>query len=141
MVSETKKSFHRSSTNFDIFYEPVRRLDISGICSANYIGKIDRSLYERCVEHTTIKDSAIYDHLLYCNELNYLNNQMQLMLPELDETERRLTRINCIVDNTTIVDKSDNWNILLFKEALHIKKEKPSLNSGLKASRDLILFA
>jgi len=28
-------------------------------CSAEYIGKTDRNLHERCLEHTTTKDSAI----------------------------------------------------------------------------------
>ena len=34
-----------------------------------------------------------------------------------------------------------NWNLLLYKEAYHIKRLTPFLNNGLKASRELRLFS
>ena len=40
--------------------------------------------------------------------------------------------------NTNIIDRDDNWNLLLYKEAYHIKRLTPFLN--LKASRELCLF-
>ena len=43
-------------------------------------------------------------------------------------------------DNTNIIDRDDNWNLLLYKEAYHIKRLTPFLNNGLKASRELRLF-
>ena len=43
--------------------------------------------------------------------------------------------------NTNITDSDDNWNLLLYKEAYHIKRSSPSLNIGLKASRELCLFS
>ena len=43
--------------------------------------------------------------------------------------------------NTKIIDNDDNWNLLLYKEAYHIKRSAPSLNNGLKASRELCLFS
>ena len=43
--------------------------------------------------------------------------------------------------NTNIIDSDDNWNLLLYKEAYHIKRSSPSLNIGLKASRELCLFS
>ena len=45
--------------------------------------------------------------------------------------------INKVRSNTIVLKKADNWNELLFKEALLIKPHKPSLNSGLKASKEL----
>ena len=39
--------------------------------------------------------------------------------------------------NTQIIDRHKNWNILLFKEAIKIIEIKPSLNIGLKASKEL----
>ena len=36
--------------------------------------------------------------------------------------------------------KVDNWNELLFKKALLIKSHKPSLNTGLKALKELQLL-
>ena len=44
-------------------------------------------------------------------------------------------------DNTNIIDRDDNWNLLLYKEAYHIKRLTPFLNNGLKASRELRLFS
>ena len=46
--------------------------------------------------------------------------------------------ISQINNNTTILDKAHNWNALLFKEMLMIKQH--SLNSALKATKDLQLF-
>ena len=40
----------------------------------------------------------------------------------------------------TLLDKADNWNELPFKEALLIKSHKPSLNTGLNASKELQFF-
>ena len=48
--------------------------------------------------------------------------------------------ISQINNNTTILDKAHNWNALLFKETLMIKQHKSSLNSALKATKDLQLF-
>ena len=110
-------------------------------CSADYIGKTDRNLHERCIEHATTKDSAIMSHLNTCQQLTDINNMMHFDLPQLNRKEKRTYNINCDEDNTSIIDTSDNWSILLIKEALHIKRHKPILNSGLKASRDLFLFS
>ena len=38
--------------------------------------------------------------------------------------------------NTYITDRNDNRNLLLYKEAYHLKRSAPSLNNGLKASRE-----
>ena len=48
--------------------------------------------------------------------------------------------IERIRSNTKVIDCHDNWNILLFKEALHILRENPVLSVGLKASCQLQLF-
>ena len=49
----------------------------------------------------------------------------------------KTARINLVQDNTKIIYKHKNWNILLFKEKLKIKELNPILNSGLKASKEL----
>ena len=43
-----------------------------------------------------------------------------------DKFDLRTTRINLVQDNTEIIDRHKNWNILLFKEALKIKRAKPN---------------
>ena len=49
-------------------------------------------------------------------------------------------RLNPVRQNTRIIDESNNWNILLFKEAYHIKEKCPISNNGVKASREMQLF-
>ena len=39
--------------------------------------------------------------------------------------------------NTQIIDHHKNWNVLLLKEAIKITAIKPTLNTGLKASKEL----
>ena len=42
--------------------------------------------------------------------------------------------------NTRIIDCHKNCNFLLFKKAIKIKKIKPTLNTGLKAAKELQRF-
>ena len=49
-------------------------------------------------------------------------------------------RLNLVRQNTRIIDESNIWNVLLFKEAYHIKEKCPILNNGVKASREMQLF-
>ena len=57
-----------------------------------------------------------------------------------DVQDLRTSRINLVQMNTRIIDRHQNWNILLFKEAIKIKEKKPILNTGLKVSKELQLF-
>ena len=49
-------------------------------------------------------------------------------------------RLNLVCHNTRPIDQSNNWNLLLFKEAYHIKEKFSTLNNGVKAFRDMQLF-
>ena len=115
-------------------------------CRSDYIGKTDRNLHERCIEHATSnkdksRNTAIYDHLLNCEELRYMTNLLHHGIGKLTKAETRDYYLNCIVNNIKVIDTASNWNILLLKEALHIKRKSPFLNNGLKASRELFLFS
>ena len=57
-----------------------------------------------------------------------------------DEFDLRSSRVNLVQMNTRIIDRHKNWNFLVFKEAIKIKEIKPTLNTGLKASRELQLL-
>ena len=49
--------------------------------------------------------------------------------------------LNTVRNNTAVIANSPtNSDILLYLEALAIKFQNPELNTGLKASRDLVLF-
>ena len=93
------------------------------------VGKTDRTLLERVKEHAyKDQESAVNKHLNSCYDTNYLDSK----------TNNELT--DFVMTNSKIIDSSNNWNLLLYKEALHIKRPKSILNNGLKASRDLQLF-
>jgi hypothetical protein len=42
--------------------------------------------------------------------------------------------------NCKIIDRSDQWSLLLLKESLAIRRRKPDLNHGAKASKELLIF-
>ena len=57
-----------------------------------------------------------------------------------DKESLRNFSIQAIQDGVRILDTESNWNQLLYKEALNIERKDPTLNKGLKASRQLRLF-
>ena len=141
--STTKVHFftnNKDKTPDDYKANVVYRFSCPG-CSATYIGKTERNLQERCIEHATRKDSVIFDHLRECAQLNYLRAMLLFDINNITREDQRLYYINLVKDNTKIIDSAINWSNLLIKEALYIKRHKPILNSGLKASRELYLFS
>ena len=56
--------------------------------------------------------------------------------------DKPFSNYELIANNTKILQslQHTNSNILLFLEALHIKFKRPALNSGPKASKELMLF-
>ena len=42
--------------------------------------------------------------------------------------------------NTRLTYQSNTWNVLLFKEAYHIKEKYPILDNGVIASREMQIF-
>ena len=121
-------------------------------CGVNYIGKTERTLYEKTVEYAwTDNNSAVYKHLNDCPGIQHLIN-IASFHPSLftssspnqrsDELDLRTAPINLVQDKAKVIDRHKNWNILLetFKVALKIKELNPILNSGLKTSKELQLF-
>ena len=93
--------------------------------------------FERTKEHVTRANSAIKGRLDNCLNVEHLFFINNLILNDVNTHEFRL---NPVRQNTRIIDESNNWNILLFKEAYHIKEECPILNNGVKVSREMQLF-
>ena len=103
-------------------------------------------MFQRSKEHGwNDKKSAVFLHLSECEGLRHIDALMSFPdndsdpepLP-LSEDAIRLKCINNVRDNLSVIDKSDNWSILLTKEALAIKERKPLLNCSLKASSRLV---
>ena len=99
-------------------------------CNSSYIGKTDRTLLERAKERAyKDQESAVNKHLNSCYDTNYLDSKSNKELTDF------------VMTNSKIMDSSSNWNLLLYKEALHIKRRKSTLNNGLNSSRELQLFS
>ena len=120
-------------------------------CGSSYIGKTDRTLFERISEHAwTDKSSIVRQHLDECDEFNYIlaiSNINEDAFHDVihdndndDQLQKKEFRKELTRQNTRILDRDDNWNVLLYKEAFYINRHKSSLNNGLKASRETVLF-
>ena len=108
-------------------------------CQASYIGKTDRCLYMRIKEHAYNKNSEIYNHINTCE--HFLHIQSLLNLPSNIYNLNESTILPQIIfNNCKILNKAKHWALLLFKEALSIHREKPLLNHGTKASKELVIF-
>ena len=106
-------------------------------CESSYIGKTEQTLFERTKEHATRADSAIKEHLDNCLNVELLFSINNLILNDVNTHEFRL---NLVCENTGIIDKSNNWNVLLFKEAYHMNEKCHILNNSVKVSRKVQLF-
>ena len=89
----------------------------------------------RTLDKKSNEQSAIYEHLSTCSHYSLILDLFNVNNDDVDKFN-----INQIRSNTILLDKAYNWNELLFKEALLIKSHKPSLKTGLKASKELQLF-
>ena len=81
---------------------------------------------ERTKEQVT---RAIKGHLDNCLNMKHLFSINNLVL---NDVNTHYFRLNLVRQNTRIIDQSNNLNLLLFKEAYHIKEESPILNNVLK---------
>ena len=113
-------------------------------CNKRYIGKTERCLEKRINEHSTdFKNSAVADHFQNCEHaqhllnMNNLYDQLNHLTSFIPSTIRSL-----ILPNSKVLYSSHtlNFNQLLLLEALFIKFNKPELNTGLRASKELTLF-
>ena len=48
--------------------------------------------------------------------------------------------IQQIGDSKTVINRADNWSVLLLNEAYMVKTHRPSLNCAIKVSKGLKLF-
>ena len=86
------------------------------------------------------------NHLNKCVEVQYLLNITTLGPASfsddnnIESTDNRNSCINLIINNTKMIKHYENFSILLFNEAIKINEIKPTLNTGLKASKKLQLL-
>ncbi len=107
-------------------------------CNSAYIGKTENTLFNRTKQHGWCQsDSAICKHFKDCEAWNHLVGIFQLDGQEIDKMQ---FQINCVRENTEVINRSDDWLHLSFLESLAIKDRQPELNRGLKSCKDLSLF-
>ena len=97
-------------------------------CESSYIGKTELKLFEKTQEHLICAISAIKRHLDTCLNVKHLFPITNLILNGVNTHEFRL---NLVRQNTRRIDESNNWNVLLFKEAYHIKEKCPCVSKRL----------
>lgn len=92
-----------------------------------YIGKTERTLHERILEHAWYdNNSAVRKHIDNCTGVHHIigirNFDDDLFNDDVNPTDMshnlRSSYINMVKHNVRVLDKSDNWNILLIKKAL-----------------------
>ena len=81
--------------------------------------------------------SAIFENLSTCTHYDHIWDLFNL---NINAAHRITFDVNQIRDNTLVLDRCNNWNEPLFKEALMIKRHCLTLNTGLRASKELQLF-
>jgi hypothetical protein len=115
-------------------------------CGKTYIGMTQRCLSVRLKEHATrLSSSAVGQHFSECEHAQFLATLQDqfTLLNDLPLPSDNSSPIENLVFNSyriLHITKSNNYNILAFLEALLIKHNKPFLNTGLKASKELQLF-
>ena len=107
-----------------------------------FVSKTDRTLHEKTKEHAHAmgnknEQSAIYKHMSLCTHYSQIADLFKIDTNSFNSNQFNVSGIR---DDTIIVDSGNNWNVLLFKEALMIKKHRPTLNCGLMASKEYSWF-
>ena len=112
-------------------------------CANKYVGKTDRCLIIRLKEHGSRIDQPMHQHLQNC-ELFHDYVEMFNLPDVLGDTPCEIDReehvLNAVLNNFRVIENCDNWSGLNFLEAYFIKHLSPSINMGLKASKELQLF-
>ena len=110
-------------------------------CYILYIGETEQNLSTRTAEHLDPQKSTVFKHLIDCDDANCLLNVNNLFGNKHDSGSS-YSCAELMPNNTKILQSLNHTNSnLLFLEAMHIKFIYRKPNSGLKASKELIVFS
>ena len=90
-------------------------------CKSRYIGKTDRCFYTRIKEHSLDNKSEVFNHITSCEHFQHIKSILELYPDE--ETISILSEL-----------------IFTNSKALAMRRLKPELNHGTKASKELVIF-
>ncbi len=111
-------------------------------CGEKYVGKTDRCISIRMNEHGSRIDQPMYRHLTHCTEFIDYTKMFAINHFPVDISFDN-HKLNAVLQNYTILNYNTynfKWDQLSFLEAFYIKKRKPKLNNGIKASKEFALF-
>ena len=78
-------------------------------------------------------------YIMSCEHFQYYQTLLNLPNTLLAQSDPHTTEA-IIYQNCVILDKSRHWSLLLYKESLHIHRQKAELNHGTRASKELVIF-
>ena len=102
-----------------------------------YIRETKQTLFKRRKEQVTNPDSTVkghFDNFSKVDRLFFFTNFW------LNGTNRHKFRLNLACHIKKIIDQSNYWKVLLFKETYQIKEKCSVFNNGVKASREMQFF-
>ena len=89
-------------------------------CNNRYIGKTDRCFYTRIKEHARDSKSEIFEHITSCELFQHIKSILELYPDDQTNLSQTCILPEFIFNNSKIIDRSDHWSLLLFKESLAI---------------------
>ena len=98
-------------------------------CKSCYVAMTDFTLQERTKDHAYVKGSrnelsATYEHLSLSTHYNHISDLFQIHTNSFNSNQFNVSQIRY---NTIVLDIGNICKILLFKEALMIKKHRSTL--------------
>ena len=84
----------------------------------------------------------MYRHLTACSEFIEYSKMFAINQPTCDVSFND-HKLNAVLQNSKTIDNNNynfKWDQLSFLEVYYIKKRKPKLNHGIKASKEFVLF-
>ena len=73
-----------------------------------------------------------------CDEFQFIRTLLNFPANLLD-CNYSTSLIDLIYSNCKVIDRSNDWSLLLFKETFHIHRCNPALNHGARASKELTI--
>ena len=84
----------------------------------------------------------MFQHLQHCEK--FLETISLYQLPDIENNNSQVNLkdhiATAVADNWRILDSNSQWVQHCFLESLYIKRLRPKINDGLKASIKLLLF-
>ena len=106
-------------------------------CHNDNADKTDRNLITRLLEHGKKGDQPMFQHFQSCEKFSYKLNLYSLGDAFSDTSTVNLIEhvYNSAIDNFKTLKSCNNWAILQYLEAYHIKSKSPMIKVGLIVSK------